>query len=167
MKCINSKIILFFLLSLLTVGCDNIHWGHNYYYNPNSDLGPGYETSEGAAGIRPGSQKKSTKSPCYSDQDTIGIHTDHGVEYICKSDLEKKQQDLAENSYDSTLKNSIDNPEITTDFELYKVKQGDTFWKIAHSRLGSGHRFKEIVKLNPKVDMNSLKPGLFIKIPRN
>ncbi|MBN1942965.1 MAG: LysM peptidoglycan-binding domain-containing protein [Phycisphaerae bacterium] len=47
----------------------------------------------------------------------------------------------------------------------YVVQKGDTYWKIATTQLGNGHRWKEIETLNPGVNMNALKVGQTIRIP--
>lgn len=47
----------------------------------------------------------------------------------------------------------------------YVVKKGDTYWRIAATQLGNGHRWKEIEALNPGVDMNALNVGQTIRIP--
>ncbi len=47
----------------------------------------------------------------------------------------------------------------------YIVQKGDTYWRIAATQLGNGHRWKEIESLNPGVNMNALKVGQSINIP--
>ena len=47
----------------------------------------------------------------------------------------------------------------------YVVQKGDTYWRIAATQLGNGHRWKEIESLNPGVNMNTLKVGQSINIP--
>ncbi len=39
--------------------------------------------------------------------------------------------------------------------KVYVIKDGDSLWKIAESQLGNGTRYKEILKLNPKISSNS------------
>lgn len=49
---------------------------------------------------------------------------------------------------------------------LYKIQSGDSLWSIAQKQLGNGSRFKEILKLNPKLTAKSnLVVGSSIKIP--
>ncbi|MFA6186245.1 MAG: LysM domain-containing protein [Phycisphaerae bacterium] len=57
--------------------------------------------------------------------------------------------------------NSI--PENT---KLYAIQNGDSLWSIAQKQLGNGNRFKEILKLNPRISAKSnLAVGTKLKIP--
>lgn len=48
----------------------------------------------------------------------------------------------------------------------YVIKEGDSFWKIAASQLGSGARYKEIIELNPHISPDKpLVIGTKIRIP--
>jgi LysM repeat protein len=48
----------------------------------------------------------------------------------------------------------------------YVIKDGDSFWKIAASQLGSGTRYKEIIALNPGISPDKpLVIGTKIKLP--
>ncbi|MGF0118781.1 LysM peptidoglycan-binding domain-containing protein [Promicromonospora sp. Marseille-Q5078] len=50
----------------------------------------------------------------------------------------------------------------------YTVQQGESLWSIAKTQLGDGHRFKEIVKLNPGVlhgEASFIKAGWELEIP--
>jgi nucleoid-associated protein YgaU len=49
----------------------------------------------------------------------------------------------------------------------YTIKEGDSFWKIAKEKLGSGSRYKEILKLNGLKDETSLKTGMTLKLPNS
>jgi nucleoid-associated protein YgaU len=50
--------------------------------------------------------------------------------------------------------------------KLYTIKSGDSLWSIAQNQLGDGNRFKEILKLNPKISAKSnLVVGTQLKIP--
>lgn len=65
-------------------------------------------------------------------------------------------------------------------YKTYKIKKGDSLWKIAKKKLGSGKRWKEIYKLNKKVIEKAAKkrgyksskhgkrifPGTKIKLPK-
>lgn len=46
----------------------------------------------------------------------------------------------------------------------YMVKPGDSLWKIAHSILGSGARYTEIMELNGMVSQ-TIRPGQVLKLP--
>lgn len=54
-------------------------------------------------------------------------------------------------------------------YRLYKIKKGDTLWKIAAKQLGDGTRFQEIINLNKKQFPNpdDLKVGVTIKLPKS
>ena len=54
------------------------------------------------------------------------------------------------------------------EYIYYEVKSGDSLWKIAEAKLGSGAKFNEIVKLNGKLlkDKDNVFPGMKIKIPK-
>ncbi len=55
---------------------------------------------------------------------------------------------------------------IPGDAKLYTIKSGDSLWSIAQNQLGDGNRFKEILKLNPKISAKSnLAIGAKLKIP--
>ncbi len=51
----------------------------------------------------------------------------------------------------------------------YRVKKGDSLYKIAKKYLGSGNRYKEIQELNRKklAGGNDLEVGVILKLPRN
>jgi len=46
----------------------------------------------------------------------------------------------------------------------YKVREGDTYYKIAQRELGSSSRFAEIERLN-NVKASKLRPGMTIRLP--
>ncbi len=50
--------------------------------------------------------------------------------------------------------------------ETYVVRSGDNMWRIAARTLGDGERWKEIAKLNPKVDADRLFVGQELVVPR-
>jgi len=62
--------------------------------------------------------------------------------------------------------------EVTTNSQnnnssiIYRVKHGDTFWKIAKTQLGDGQRYREVLKLNPNVDPRALRIGQPIRLPK-
>jgi len=48
----------------------------------------------------------------------------------------------------------------------YTIQNGDSLWSIAQKQLGNGSRFKEILKLNPKISAKSnLVVGSKLNIP--
>lgn len=49
----------------------------------------------------------------------------------------------------------------------YSVGKGDTLWRIAKEKLGSGDRWREIYELNKNVltDPNRIFPGMVLKLP--
>jgi nucleoid-associated protein YgaU len=60
---------------------------------------------------------------------------------------------------------SVSSPAVPGTRE-YVIKEGDSFWKIAASQLGSGTRYKEILQLNPTLSPNKpLEIGTKILIP--
>ena len=57
-------------------------------------------------------------------------------------------------------------PEDCNTYDIYTVKKGDSLWKIASEKLGSGARFKEIMTLNNMED-TVIFPGNILYIPNN
>lgn len=49
----------------------------------------------------------------------------------------------------------------------YNVAQGDTLWRIAKEKLGSGDRWRELYELNKNLlsDPNRIFPGMVLKLP--
>lgn len=47
----------------------------------------------------------------------------------------------------------------------YKVRAGDTLGQIAQEQLGTTKRWKEIEKLNPKIEAERLEPGALLEMP--
>ncbi|MCL1914618.1 MAG: LysM peptidoglycan-binding domain-containing protein [Eubacteriaceae bacterium] len=56
------------------------------------------------------------------------------------------------------------NREAANTFENYIVNKGDSLWKIAAEKLGSGNRYAEIQKLN-NLSTDVIHPGQVLKIP--
>lgn len=52
-----------------------------------------------------------------------------------------------------------------TQYTVYIVKTGDTFWSIAQKELGDGNRYPEILKYNYFTEATSLDAGMMIKLP--
>lgn len=50
--------------------------------------------------------------------------------------------------------------------EWYRVQKGDSLYKIAQEQLGDGARFREIIKLNPDVNPQLLRPGQILRMPK-
>lgn len=61
-------------------------------------------------------------------------------------------------------KTEVKTEETTTDYITYKVKKGDSLWKIAKTYLGNGSKYTEIANLNG-IKNNFIYEGLIIKIP--
>lgn len=57
-------------------------------------------------------------------------------------------------------------PEAEETFREYTVKKGDTLWKIAKSKLGSGDRYTEIIVLN-RLTGTTIYAGQVLKLPNN
>lgn len=55
--------------------------------------------------------------------------------------------------------------EATPSATAYTVKKGDTLWKIAKAKLGSGNRYKEIMTASG-ITTDQLKVGQVLKIPK-
>lgn len=55
----------------------------------------------------------------------------------------------------------------SADAATHTVVDGDSLWTIARDRLGDGHRFREIIELNPDLKRRpgALKPGQVLKLP--
>lgn len=53
-----------------------------------------------------------------------------------------------------------------TNANTYTVKSGDTLWKIAQSKLGSGNRYKEIMAVNG-LKSTTIRKGDVLKMPVN
>ncbi len=49
--------------------------------------------------------------------------------------------------------------------QTYVIKRGDTLWGISARHLGAGRRWKEIVAVNPGLDVRRLKIGQQIVLP--
>jgi nucleoid-associated protein YgaU len=55
----------------------------------------------------------------------------------------------------------------TTDkIRYYKVREGDSLWKIAAEQLGNGNRYPELAKLNKLEDEDFLIVGARLKLPK-
>lgn len=62
---------------------------------------------------------------------------------------------------------SSDKPRQPKVSKLYKVRDGDSLWRIASEQLGDGSRYTEVAKLNADVlsDEDSLTVGMSLKMP--
>jgi len=56
-------------------------------------------------------------------------------------------------------------PEAAAKHVTWKVANGESLWTIAEKALGDGKRWREIAKLNPKIDPDRLRPGLVLLLP--
>lgn len=65
---------------------------------------------------------------------------------------------------DTAPAQSVDPPAQTPKFRMVTVQKGDTLWRIAQRELGNGARSKDIVKLNPGLNPNGMKPGQQLKV---
>lgn len=52
-----------------------------------------------------------------------------------------------------------------TPYVLYTVVKGDSWWKIAANKMGSGNKCEELAKYNNKTTSSIIYPGDIIKIP--
>ena len=58
----------------------------------------------------------------------------------------------------------VEPPAQSPKFRMVTVQKGDTLWKIAQRELGNGARSKDIVKLNPGLNPNGMRPGQQLKV---
>jgi nucleoid-associated protein YgaU len=76
-----------------------------------------------------------------------------------------EQTSVAAVTTENTAAAPADNS-ITENTKLYTIKSGDSLWSIAQKQLGNGSRFKEILKLNPKISAKgNLVVGSKLKMP--
>jgi len=49
----------------------------------------------------------------------------------------------------------------------YRIRDGDSLWKIAEAKLGGGRRYLEILRLNRDLidDQDELRPGTLVRLP--
>lgn len=59
----------------------------------------------------------------------------------------------------------VEAEEIPEDQEVYTTVKGDTLWNISKKYLGSGPRYKEIMKANG-LKSSVIRPGMVLKIPK-
>lgn len=62
---------------------------------------------------------------------------------------------------------SLKKPDRPKQGKSYKVRDGDSLWKIAADQLGDGNRYIEVAKLNDDIlsDEDSLTVGMTLKLP--
>lgn len=65
----------------------------------------------------------------------------------------------------STSSGNTGSSSSSVSYTRYTVKRGDTLWNIAKSRLGSGSRYTEIMKLNG-MKSDAIYPGQVLKLPK-
>jgi nucleoid-associated protein YgaU len=57
-------------------------------------------------------------------------------------------------------------PSISRKYVVVTIKPGDSLWKFAVARLGDGHRWQELLALNPNVrDPNQIQTGAQLVLP--
>lgn len=72
---------------------------------------------------------------------------------------------------EAEMKLAVNSPANTTarpekpQEKTYKVKSGDSLWKIAQKELGNGSKYPQIAKLNGITNPNKLKIGQVLKLP--
>ena len=72
------------------------------------------------------------------------------------------------NRYSDGMPISEDPDEIIPDeceYKTYIVQIGDSWWKIAANKLGSGTKMYELAEFNGKTTKTALRPGDVIKLP--
>ncbi|MBN1554950.1 MAG: LysM peptidoglycan-binding domain-containing protein [Phycisphaerae bacterium] len=97
---------------------------------------------------------------------SVEMSTDSDPQYTrdqpMSTDIQPVDEGAGEDSYDAP---GVPPLSQAAQGRAYVVQKGDTYWKIAATQLGNGHRWKEIEALNPNVNMNALKVGQTIRIP--
>ena len=66
---------------------------------------------------------------------------------------------------DADPETNVEAEEAPEDQEVYTTVKGDTLWNISKKYLGSGHRYKEIMKANV-LKSSVIRPGMVLKIPK-
>ncbi len=54
---------------------------------------------------------------------------------------------------------------VSSQRATYTVKSGDSFYLIAKAMYGNSHYYPHILRANPTIDPNRLKPGMVIQLP--
>ena len=57
-------------------------------------------------------------------------------------------------------------PAVARNGRSYEIQDGDSLWLIASEQLGDGTRYKEIEKANPGENLQVLRIGKVIQLPR-
>ena len=57
-------------------------------------------------------------------------------------------------------------PAVARNGRSYEIQDGDSLWRIASDQLGDGSRWKEIEKANPGENLQVLRIGKVIQLPR-
>ncbi len=89
-------------------------------------------------------------------------------EVASKSDVKVKKKQVASLALPKVKSKKAKAIEKKTDAtpSYYVVKRGDSLWKIASKVYGNGRRYKELIKLNPKILKNpaSIKPNVKLRV---
>jgi len=102
--------------------------------------------------------------------EVINRHTDTKRDTIrFAAPLPKKTVAAAKNVTENPV--AVEKPTTDTSkrdkIQFYIVKEGDSLWRIARTKLGDGSRYTEILSLNRKiiVDEDSLTVGMRLRLP--
>ena len=183
---INSELIVALETLFAKVGCDTMNINSGYRTDAHSIKVGGYagdqHTKGNAADIwcKKGGKRMNAKLLCCALED-LGYNG--GVGYISDTAIhldvrgkrvwfDETKHDRIVNSWyqyfgimkNASCENSANKSE--SNFTMYTVKAGDSFWKIAATQMGSGLKYKELAKYNNLRTSDVLRPGQKLKIPQ-
>ena len=101
------------------------------------------------------------------------IKIDKPVQQTAKKPVKSMEDELVDTGMFEKVKNSIKNVFSGSDSSsnsmqaVYIVKSDDSLWEISSKTLGSGTRYREILKMNERVlkDPHDLSPGMKLLLP--